>query len=50
MPIGEAGSIFTNSVPENTPITVTLTEPLNNPVFALSATNNGGDPFVLRVH
>lgn len=49
MAIGEAGSITTNSPTENQLITVTLTEPLTNPVFALSATNNGGDPFVLRV-
>ncbi|MEM7721075.1 MAG: Hint domain-containing protein [Pseudomonadota bacterium] len=49
MAIGEAGSITTNSPTENQPITVTLTEALTNPVFALSATNNGGDEFVLRV-
>ncbi len=49
MAIGEAGSITTNSPGENDPITVTLTEPLTNPVFALSATNNGGNQFVLRI-
>lgn len=49
MAIGEAGSITTNSPTENAPITVTLTEPLTNPVFALSATNNGGNQFALRV-
>lgn len=49
MAIGEAGSITTNSPTENQPITVNLTEPLTNPVFALSATSNGGDEFVLRV-
>ena len=49
MAIGEAGSITTNSPTENQPITVTFTEPMTNPVFALSATNNGGDQFVLRV-
>ena len=49
MAIGEAGSITTNSPTENQPITVNLTEPLTNPVFALSATANGANPFVLRV-
>lgn len=49
MPIGEAGTITTNSPGVNTPITVTLTEPLTDPVFALTATNDGGDPFVLRI-
>ena len=34
---------------KNAPITVNLTEPLTNPVFALSATNNGGNQFVLRI-
>ena len=49
MAIGEVGSITANSPTENQPITVTLTEPLTDPVFALSATNNGGDQFVLRI-
>jgi len=49
MSIGEAGSITTNSPTINQPITVTLGEPLTDPVFALSATNNGGNQFVLRV-
>ncbi|MEM7470473.1 MAG: Hint domain-containing protein [Pseudomonadota bacterium] len=49
MAIGEAGSITTNSPTENAPITVNLADPLTNPVFALSATNNGGNQFVLRV-
>ena len=49
MSIGEAGSITTNSPTENAPITVTLTEPLTDPVFALSSTNNGGNQFVLRI-
>ena len=49
MTIGEAGSISTNSPTENAPITINLTEPLSSPVFALSATNAGGDQFVLRV-
>lgn len=49
MAIGEAGTIVTNSPTENAPITVSLTEPLTDPVFALTATNNGGDQFTLRV-
>lgn len=49
MAIGEAGSISTNSPTENAPITVNLTEPLTNPVFALSATNEGGNQFILRI-
>ncbi|MEL6410954.1 MAG: Hint domain-containing protein [Pseudomonadota bacterium] len=49
MAFGEAGSITTNSPTENAPITVNLTQPLTNPVFALTATNNGGNQFVLRV-
>ena len=49
MAIGEAGTIVTGSPTENAPITVTLTEPLTNPVFALTATDNGGDQFTLRV-
>ena len=49
MSIGEAGSITTNSPTENAPITVTLTEPLTDPVFALSSTNDGDNQFVLRV-
>ncbi|MCT4554689.1 MAG: Hint domain-containing protein [Pelagimonas sp.] len=49
MPIGQAGSITTNSPGENTPITVTFDQPLDNPIIALTATNNGGNQFVLRV-
>ncbi len=49
MSIGEAGSITTNSPIENAPITVNLTDPLTDPVFALTATNNGGDQFILRI-
>ncbi|WP_099248378.1 Hint domain-containing protein [Pelagimonas phthalicica] len=49
MAIGEAGSVTTNSPTENQPITVNLTEPLTDPVFALSATNNGGNQFILRI-
>ncbi len=49
MAIGETGSITTNSPGVNDPITVTFTEPLDDPILALTATSNGGDPFVLRV-
>ena len=49
MAIGEAGSITTNSPTENAPITVPLDEPLTNPVFAFTATNNGGNQFTIRL-
>ncbi len=49
MAIGEAGSITTSSPTENEPITVTLTEPLTDPVFAFTATNNGGNQFTIRL-
>jgi hypothetical protein len=49
MAIGQAGSVTTNSPTENAPITVTFDEPLTNPVFAFTATNNGGNQFTLRV-
>jgi len=49
MAIGEAGSITTGSPGENDPITVLLTEPLTNPVFAFSGTSNGPDDYVIRL-
>ncbi|MEX0284622.1 MAG: Hint domain-containing protein [Paracoccaceae bacterium] len=49
MAIGQAGSITTNSPTENQLITIDLAEPLTNPVFALTATNNGGHQYTLRV-
>ena len=49
MAIGEAGSITTNSPTENAPIEIELAEPLTDPVFALTATNNGGNQFTLRI-
>jgi len=49
MAIGQAGSITTNSPGENDPITVTFDEPLTDPIIALTATNNGGNQFTLRV-
>jgi len=49
MAIGQAGSISTNSPGENDPITITFDEPLTDPVIALTATNDGGNQFTLRV-
>lgn len=49
MAIGEAGSLDANTTVSNAPITVTLTEPLTDPVIVLSGTSNGGDPYALRV-
>lgn len=49
MAIGQAGSVTTNSPTENAPITVTFDEPLTNPVFAFTATNNGGNQFTIRM-
>lgn len=49
MAIGEAGSITTNSPSVNTPITVNFSTTLDDPVIALTATNDGGHQFVLRV-
>lgn len=49
MAIGQAGRITQSSPVANQPITVNLAEALTNPVFALSATNTDGEPFVLRI-
>ncbi|MDJ0994771.1 MAG: Hint domain-containing protein [Dinoroseobacter sp.] len=49
MAIGEAGKITTSSPGANDPITVTLSEPLTNPVFAFTGTSNGGDPYNIRL-
>ncbi len=49
MAIGEAGSVTTNSPTENELIRVDFEEPIENAVIALTATNNGGNEFVLRV-
>lgn len=43
MAIGEAGSISTSSPIANQPITVTLDQPLTDPVFAFTGTGNGDD-------
>lgn len=49
MAIGEAGSVTTGSPTENQPITVVLSEALTDPVFAFTATSNGGDDIVIRL-
>jgi hypothetical protein len=49
MAIGEAGTLTTGSPVENAPINVTFDQPLTDPVIALTSTQNGGDPFTLRV-
>lgn len=49
MAFGEAGSLATNSPTEDTLITVSLTEPLTDPIIALSGTNTGGNAYVFRV-
>lgn len=49
MAIGEAGKITASSPGENDPITISLTEPLTNPVFAFTGTSNGGDPYNIRL-
>ncbi|WP_254054494.1 Hint domain-containing protein [Roseovarius sp. EL26] len=50
MAIGESGSFVTDGSFDNPPtFTITLTEPLTDPVFAFSATGNGGDGFNLRL-
>lgn len=49
MSIGEAGSLTANTPVANAPITVTLTEPLTDPVIVLTGTQEGGHPYTLRV-
>ncbi len=49
MSIGEAGSLTVSSAVENTPITVTLSKPIPDPVFALTGTSDGTDPYTLRI-
>ncbi len=49
MAIGEAGSIFTNSVGTNTPIRIDFTDEITNPVIALLSSGNGADQFTLRI-
>lgn len=48
--IGEAGSFQTDGSGANPPeFTITLTDPLTNPVFAFTGTQFGGDPYTLRL-
>lgn len=49
MSIGEAGSLSTNSPTENAPINVTFTDPLTDPVIALTGTNAGGNAYTFRI-
>ena len=49
MAIGEAGSITTNSPTENAPINITFDQPLTDPIIVMTGTNNGGDPYTLRI-
>lgn len=49
MAIGEAGSITTGSPVANQPITVNLTEALDDPIFAFSATSTGSDDITIRL-
>ena len=48
MAIGEAGSLHTAGV-ANQAITVTLTEPLTDPVIVMTGTQNGGHPYTFRI-
>lgn len=49
MAIGETGSLSENTTYAGEPISVTFTEPLDDPVIALTSTNHGGNKFSLRV-
>jgi hypothetical protein len=49
MAIGEAGSLQGNTTEPGQAIGVTFTEPLDDPVIALTSTNTGGHKFSLRV-
>ncbi|WP_108816945.1 hypothetical protein [Loktanella sp. Alg231-35] len=50
MAIGESGTFVTDGSVDNPPsFTITLTEPLTDPVFAFTATGNGIDSFNLRL-
>jgi hypothetical protein len=49
MAIGEAGTLSANTTYTGEPIAVSFTEPLTDPVVALTATNYGGNKFSLRV-
>jgi hypothetical protein len=49
MAIGETGTLSENTTYTGEPISVSFTEPLTDPVVALTATNHGGNKFSLRV-
>lgn len=50
MAIGESGTFVTDGSAANPPtFTITFTQPLTDPVFAFTATGNGGDSFNLRL-
>jgi len=49
MAIGETGSLRENTTYAGEPIEVEFSEALTDPVVALTATNNGGNTFSLRV-
>ena len=49
MAIGEAGTLSDNTTFTGQPIAVSFTDPIDDPVIALMATNNGGNKFALRV-
>jgi hypothetical protein len=49
MAIGETGTLSENTSYTGEPISVSFTEPLTDPVVALTATNHGGNKFSLRV-
>jgi hypothetical protein len=49
MAIGETGTLSENTTYSGEALQVTFTEPLSDPVVALTATNYGGNKFSLRV-
>lgn len=50
MAIGESGTFTTDGSSANPPtFTISLTEPLTDPVFAFTATGNGVDDFTIRL-
>lgn len=50
MAIGESGTFTTDGSSANPPtFTISLTEPLTDPVFAFTATGNGADDFTIRL-
>jgi hypothetical protein len=49
MAIGEAGTLSDNTNFTGEPISVSFTQPIDDPVIALMATNSGGNKFALRI-